>query len=372
MTANYTDELGTAYTETYNLSIPISAASGPYYTPTPSPTATSVPNFRPQIVITAYMTEPSQLQPGFEFVLNLRIENVGKSTAQRVTMILGGGTSSGGGSNQGTPDTGGVSGGSSNLSNFAPLASSNVQFLGDVPVGTQMELQALLIVNTSTMPGAYPLPISFTYLGEKGGTFTDDQVITLLVYNPPKLEVNFYRDPGIFFVGQPSTLPIQVVNLGRQTVVLGNMTVESPSGFLENNTTLIGPLDPGGYYTLDAIYTPDQPGTQELMIYINYTDDFNQPAVITDTISIEVQEMPVFEPEPGTESPGTNGEQIPVEQQPETIWQKIVRFFRGLFGLDSAAPTPEPFPAEEFPGEQVPAEQVPSEPKPVNAPAPKG
>ncbi len=289
---------------------------------------------------------------------------MGKSTAQRVTMILGGGSSSGGNSGQGTPDTGGISGGSSNLSTFAPLNASNVQFLGDMAIGGEKDLEVLLIVNTSTLPGAYSLPISFTYIGPNGGTFTDDQAITLLVYTPPNLAVNFYRDPGPLYANQPNLLPIQVVNLGRTTVVLGNMTVTAENAFMENNTTLVGPLDPGGYYTLDAMLTTDQPGSQELLVEINYTDDFNQPNVYTDTIPIDVLEAPVMEPGPGT----VDGE-VPVseETQPETFWQKFMRFIRGLFGLDSAQPTPE------VPSEMLTPEESQPVPEPQVIPiSPKG
>jgi len=32
-----------------------------------------------------------------------------------------------------------------------------------------------------------------------GERIVDDQVITLLVYSLPKVEIGFYRDPGIFY-----------------------------------------------------------------------------------------------------------------------------------------------------------------------------
>jgi hypothetical protein len=362
MAVTYSSPSGTAYTETFNLNIliPRPLYSGVAPTPTPTPTQTTVPNLRPQIIIKAYETNPVQLEPGFQFNLRLKAENVGKSTAQRVTMILGGGSSSGGNSGQGTPDTGGISGGSSNLSTFAPLNASNVQFLGDMAVGAEKDIEVLLIVNTSTLPGAYSLPISFTYIGPNGGTFTDDQSITLLVYTPPNLNVNFYRDPGPLYTNQPNILPIQVVNLGRTTVVLGNMTVSAGNAFLENNTTLVGPLDPGGYYTLDAMLTTDQAGPMDLLVEINYTDDFNQPNVYTATIPIEILEAPVIEPDPGMVDGENGGLPVPGETQPETFWQKFLRFVRGLFGLDSAQPTPEapsemPVPDESQP---LPAPQV--------------
>ena len=53
---------------------------------------------------------------------------------------------------------------------------------------------------------------------------------------------------------------------------------------------------------------------------------------------------------------------IPVIQ-PETFWQKVVRFFRGLFGLGSAQETPTPIPG---------MEPTPTEVKPIIIPGGKG
>ncbi len=98
------------------------------------------------------------------------------------------------------------------------------------------------MVNVSTVPGAYPLKVSLVYTGPGGTRAVDDQLITLLVYAPPQLEISFYRDPGVFFNGTMTALPIQITNLSRKTTVLGNMTVSSESGDLQNNTGLVGTL----------------------------------------------------------------------------------------------------------------------------------
>ena len=123
----------------------------------------------------------------------------------------------------------------------------------------------------------------------------DDQVITLLVYKLPQVEVNFYRYPGIFFAGQMGQLPLQVTNLGRSLAVLGNMKVTAENAEVTNNVALVGALDAGGYFTLDPNLVPYQPGPLELKITVNYTDDFNQPRSIEQTLTIDVMEM-VIEP----------------------------------------------------------------------------
>ena len=74
-------------------------------------------------------------------------------------------------------------------------------------------------------------------------------------------------------------------------------------------------------------------------------------------------EAPIFEPPPDTVGPeGGMGE--PVPGGPETFWQKVLRFFRGLFGLDSGQTTPE------MPGEEMPP--VEPEPQPVEVVPLKG
>jgi hypothetical protein len=361
MTLRYTDLSGAAYTETFNITLPVAPPSfRPTATPTPTPTA--APRSRPQMVIEAYSTNLDTLQPGSRFMLEISVRNVGNAAGRGVTMILGGGSGSSGGA-QGTPDPGGVSGGSGDFGNFAPVNSSNVQFLGDLDAGGTISARAALIVNASANPGAYPVKISFTYTAPSGNTFTDDQVITLLIYSPPVVDVSFYRDPGVFFSFQPSILPLQVVNLGRRTTVLGSMTVSAVGAQLQNSTSLVGNLDPGGYFTLDTQITPDQPGPVELTIILNYNDDFNSPRTITRTLTIEVQESAPIEPPVD----GNGGEPIPPVVE-ETLWDQILRFLRGLLGLDSG--TPQPAPGEIPPGE-IPPEGQPL-PGPAGPVGPKG
>lgn len=329
MNLSYTDASGTAYTETFTLNIESIGGSG-----VAAATATPTGVKSSQLVITSYATSVDPLQPGEQFTLTMTIQNTGNVGAQRVTMIVGGGSS--GGSSDGTPQPGGVSGGSGEFTNFAPVGASNVQTLGDLQEGGAVQASQDLIVNVSTNPGAYPMKVTFSYLNDKGEVINDEQVITLLVYSLPTLDISFYRPPDPFFVGQPGALPIQVVNLGRRTAVLGTMTIESESGMVENGTSLVGSLDAGGYFTIDALVFPEQPGPMTLDVTIDYTDDFNQARTISRTIEIEVMEAfeePIMEPGPG------EGEGFPPVVEEESTLQRIWRFILGVLGLDSAPPS---------------------------------
>jgi hypothetical protein len=138
------------------------------------------------------------------------------------------------------------------------------------------------------------------------------------------------------------------------------MRVEAPESELSNNVIFVGALEPGGYFPLDATFIPFQAGTMDILVTIDYTDDFNQSKVISQTLTVEVLEMGIVEPEgPGIE---TGGEE-PVTPTPEgNFWEKVKRFFLGLLGLDSGvkaeSPTEGVPPVEEQPVEPVPAEPL--------------
>ncbi len=361
----------TAYSGSFNIALHV--ASPRYSAVQPTATPTAAPILRPQLAITGYITDVEVLQPGQPFNLKLDVRNLGNADAKSVSVIMGGGNQSGGTNAQGTPEPGGISGGSGEFTNFAPVRSSNIQYLGDIATGQMASTAQDLIVNTSTNPGAYPVKFSFVYQDARGVRFVDDQVITLLVYSLPLVEISFYRDAGPFFVGQPGALPIQIVNQSRKSVVLGNMkaSVADPSlGTLMNASTLVSAMDPGGYFTLDATFIPNQPGPMEIIVEVGYTDDFNQPKTITQKLNIDVQEMQQ-EPIPG----GTPGVIIPggMDQGgkdgvvppagPETFWDKVVRFIKGLIGLDSGK-TPAVIPAGTA-EPNVPEQGVPVKPAPI-------
>jgi len=331
LTVTYYDDKGTTYTDKFTLTLPVSGgvSSGVVY-----PTATPTGVKSSQLVITSYQASIDPLQPGEQFTITMTVQNVGNARAQRVTMIVGGGSSGTGG---GTPGPGGVSGGSGEFSNFAPVGASNVQSLGDLGAGGAIQASQNLIVNVSTNPGAYPMKVSFSYLNDKGESVNDEQVITLLVYSLPNLDVSFYRPPDPFFVGQPGALPVQIVNLGKRLAVLGTMKIESDGGTVESGTSLVGSLDAGGYFTLDSTLTPEQSGTVTLNITIDYTDDFNKPRTLKKTLEVEVAEGFV-EPPPDASGGGGGGGEFPMPAE-ETVLQKIWRFILGLFGLDSSVPS---------------------------------
>ncbi|MEA4812600.1 MAG: hypothetical protein VB108_08530 [Anaerolineaceae bacterium] len=370
---SYTNYDGTmTYTEVFTFSLGINQGpSGPTRTPTAPASAQ-----KPLMIVKSYLTDLDPLQPGSHFKLKLFVSNVGSSQASSVSLVYGGGVTTNPSEALGTPQpgSGGVTVSGSELTNFAPLGQSNIIQLGNISVGTVQETEQEFVVNVSTQPGAYPLKISFVYTDPRGMRMVDDQVITLLVFSLPKLEVSLYRHPISFHVGEPGPLPIQITNIAKKNVVLGNLTVSAASGELTNNTGMVGNLDPGGYYTLDAMFTPSQEGKTPLKFEIRYTDDFNQLRTFNASLEVDVQPAisqpdaglqplldakgnpvlddkgnPVMVPaNPDTANPG--GQQNP--QQEQSFFAKLWNAIKSFFGVNPAsgnsAPN-EPMPSDGFP-----------------------
>ncbi len=322
MNINYTDLYGTPYSSTFTLLINFKTyTSGGSVSATRTPT----PFPQPQLIIAFYETDVAKLQAGNSFKLTVHVQNMGNADALNVTMVLGGATLS----ESGTPQPGGVSGGSADLTNFAPLGTSNLYFLDKIAAGQTVEQTIDLVVNVSTEPGAYPLKISFSYVNPSGSTTIDDQVITLLVYNLPNLTAGYYQPVGDLYIGQPGILPIQITNVGKRSIVLSEMEIIPSSGIVSNNKISIGTIDPGGYFTVDSEFIPDTPGEVTIHLTIYYTDDFTNPSTLSLTLPpLNVMEM-TFLPEDGGMNGG--GEFMP-EQPVETplTWWQILLGFLGL------------------------------------------
>ena len=282
----YTGPDGTSYSDTFIFTIIINQTGS-----TGSSAATATPSAvkRPQLVVSSYSTDIDPLQPGFNFKLSLKVSNSGTADARAVSLVYGGGATSGSTDALGTPQADGVGGGSGDVSNFAPVGNSNVILLGDMPVGSTQSPEQEFVVNVTTTPGAYPLKLSFVYTNTDGTRMVDDQVITLLVYSLPQLEFSFYQSvDGMVTAGQMGSLPIQITNLSKKSVVLGNVVVTSSDGDMSNNSILVGTLDSGGYFTFDPMFTPNSEGTKTINFEIRYTDDFNQLRTYNSSLTVAV------------------------------------------------------------------------------------
>ena len=332
---SYTDADGNAYSTNYTFTINVKSN----WSGVARATKTPVPSNKSQLLITSYSTESKieHLRPGDIFTLKLQVANMGGQEARNVKMAIGGATASSSGqtSDDGSGGDTSVSLSGGDFSHFAPIGASNVQTLGTIPAGENKDASQKLIVGLGTTAGAYSMKISFVYQDKDNKTHIDDQVITLLVYEPANLEISYYESLNMVMVNQPGKIPVQVVNLGNKSVVLGKIHVVSDdgSGSWEKNEATIGAVGGGDFYSLDAVFTPDHAGPQKIKVIVEYTDAFNNPQTIEEKLDLNVQDMPK---QPAMEE--GQDEFSPEMQQPTqplSLWDRVVQFFSGLLGFDS-------------------------------------
>jgi len=261
---------------------------------------------RPQLLLAGYRTAPDPVTPGDTLTLTLEVSNVGGGEAQRLTLTLGGE-------------------GGSGMGPFAPLASGNVKFVPRLAAGATVEVVQRLVVDGSANPGAYSLPVALAFDDARGTRHTDSQLISLLVRRRPHLQIGFYRPMEVATVGVPFELPVEVTNIGRTLVNVSMLEVTSRQLEISAGSLYLGPLDGGTSGSLEATAVAQEGGIAEVVVTVHYLDDFEQPQVVTQTLTVKVEGP--LEPPPGAE-------QAPQEQE-EGFWEKVLRFLRGLLGLGS-------------------------------------
>lgn len=256
---------------------------------------------RPQLIVADYATEPARPAPGQQFVLTVRISNVGAGDARRILTRLG-------------DETG--------LPPFAPLGSGNVRFVPSLPAGESVAVTQTLLVDGSAQGGAYPLHFALTYENAAGESQTETEIISLLVVAPPHLRINL-TGPIVepLIVGEAFEIPIEIINIGRQIVNVSTVEITSDALALTDASLYIGPLDAGTSGSLVALATADEAGTATATVVVRYLDDFNQEQTVTQTLSFRIEAADAQSGAAETEA-----------SEPsflERLWQIIL----GVFGL---------------------------------------
>ncbi len=280
---------------------------------------------RPQLLLEACQTDPSFLTPGDSFTLTLTLTNVGGSAAERVMLALGGE-------------------GGANLAPFIPLNAGNVIFVADVAAGETVTVARELVIDGSAETKAHNLPVALSYDDPRGVRHSDAQRLSLLVRRRPRIQANFYQDPGLLNPGTETQLSLEVVNTGAGVINVLEIAAEGPGlTVAAAGLPFVGPLDPGGAAPVDLIVTPSEDSASGLTVALTYRDDLNQSQVVTTTLALEVSGgEPGGGPSPANPAPaqpgrGTVGngatlEGLPAALAPIKSWMRVLR---GILGFGS-------------------------------------
>ncbi len=261
---------------------------------------------RPQLIVDDYLTVPDSIGPGTAFSLTLRVRNVGGGEAERLILTLGGE-------------------GGTDLGPFAPIRSSNVRFISRVEPGQVIDVHQPLLVDGSAQSGSYNLPLGLAYDDARGTRHADRQLISLVVRRQPHFRIDFYRAVGRPMVGERFPLPVEVTNIARALVNVSTMELSSTELEIEESSLYVGPLDGGMSASMEPMAIGLESGTTEVLVSVHYLDDFDQAQVVTETLTVELQESMMPTPEAESRPP----------EEGVGLLARVWRFIRALLGLGS-------------------------------------
>lgn len=300
ITFRYNDEYGKEYTDQSTLSL----EAGQYgATATPTPTLSVSPN----IVIEAHSTDPEKLTPGSNPVLYLDLVNVSAEMARQFTIRLN--------LPEASQDT-------------LAILSSNERYVDQLAPGERIRVSYDLAVSGEAGAGLVPVEFELSYIDNYNVQHSEVETFSLRVDTLPFLYVSLFNPvPEVITVGDMFELPIQVINIGTQSLNVTTIEVMSDLLAITDGSTFLGELDSGTSGSLIAQAEALDAGTATVWVSVNYLDDFQQLQVYTHELTFEVQAAPVSQ----DESQGTP--QQPGVSQDMTLWERIKQALLGFFGL---------------------------------------
>jgi hypothetical protein len=253
---------------------------------------------QPTLLVAELTTVPAIPAPGDSCKLTVKIANISTGTAEQVLIRLGG---------EDGPKP------------FATVGAGNVGHIPRIPPHETASAVFSLVVEGDAAAGLYPVPVSLTFRNMLGEELSDTQTVYLKVQGKPALQAGLIGDlPSPLRTGEPFELPVEVINIGRQSVNVGTIELMSDDLMLTNASLYAGPLDESTSTSLVANAVAEQAGPAEVTLMVHYLDDFNQPQTWTHTFQLTIEESAIAGSTPADtgDSPGFF----------ESIWKAILAF----------------------------------------------
>lgn len=322
----YNDEYGTPYTDRSTLSFE-ARVPGATRTPSPTPTPTGTLSVRPLVLIEGFETDPEMLTPGTVFDLNIHVVNASGEAARQVIVML----QMGGAAAQ--------QGGQAAASDLAPTTGS-VRYVDQVAPGERVLLAFEMAVDGEAEGGLVPVTLQLSYMDNYNLQHTDTQTISLAVNAVPHLRIGLFEPlPEFIGVGDTFELPVEIINIGTQTVNISTVEVAGDSRVtIEDASLYIGPLDAGTSGSLVALVTAHQAGAIPLEVRVQYLNSFQQPEVLTETISVQVEAVPAGANGSSGNGGSENGGADAGDDGEMTVGERLWRALLGFLGLGTRDP----------------------------------
>lgn len=219
------DDFGSAITCTYTLYVTITDGKSNE----PAKVYSETPTAEPVVFISNSVMEPAEAMAGEKFTLTLTLKN-SLTTKSVKNMLL-------------KVDTGNL--------HINLLEDTNIFQINNIAAGDETSLILHFGTDTSLPAGKYNLNFAFNYDSSKTLNLSSSGTAIVEIHQPANMELVVPRFPQSVTVGETISLPMQVMNMGRDKMYNVRCMV-SGYGFAPANTGYIGTMDAGSSSTTEV------------------------------------------------------------------------------------------------------------------------
>ncbi|KJS21557.1 MAG: hypothetical protein VR72_10015 [Clostridiaceae bacterium BRH_c20a] len=174
---------------------------------------------------------------------------------------------------------------------FSPVDSSNTFYIDKIPGKTTVVKDIALYVDPNAQAKTYNVPVEIIYEYDNGQSNTVKERVNVPVTQEGRLEVLSVDTPPMAFVGQPTPISAEFVNVGK--VALTNFMVNMDGDFQKENAVYyIGNLETGMSDYYQAMAIPQAEGELEGMVVFTYIDNNNKEVRVEKPFNLQVQGQP--------------------------------------------------------------------------------
>jgi len=202
------------------------------------------------LTISSVKSNPSEVQPGEKFALELKIENNLDKDVENVIVDLD--------LNEKIP--------------FAPYQSSNEIRIEEIGEGDEEKVGFDLIAFSDAVSGTYTIPVHIKYNNE-----TENFLVSVIINAKPKIDVS--SEGSVLIKGTSGKITLMIVNSGLGDAKFLSVSLSQVNGIdlTSPNRVYIGDIDSNDFDTADfnVFVSANAPSTISLPVELTYTDSRN-------------------------------------------------------------------------------------------------
>ncbi len=246
---------------------------------------------KPKIIVSSYKSDPIIVKAGEEFSLDMEFKNTHPTKSiENVKAVLT--------ALETTEKKGSV---------FTPVDGSNTFYIDKIMPNQTASKNFKMFTVPDADPRTYTISVKFKYQDADFNEYEEEEIIGINVKQITRLETNAINMPTESMVGAPIYLYFNIMNTGK--VALSNLKVNIEGNFdTANSFVFFGTIAKSSSASYDGSFIPNEVGSQEGKIIIEYDDDTGEHMVEEKPFTINVIDAPPMPEGGGMEMyPGMEG-----------------------------------------------------------------